>query len=191
MDHTVKINQESRQSEVMRNRRNNSSEIIDTTVNSTVNKISEIDINYITSRHGDNRFNSTMKPEMVKISLPETDQMTHSETTEDGTTQEATTKTSEESTSTRTLPQNQETTSSLSEKEIMRTLRNMIDFLKGKTDNIKRMPKVINPRGVNEVSEDSIANISIEEIQRILKEDGNTIYDTLVTFDYIKEVAEV
>ena len=54
----------------------------------------------------------------------------------------------------------------------------MIDFLKGKTDkvieDIKRMPKV-NPRGVNEVSEDSIATISIEEIQRILKEDINSL----------------
>ena len=33
MDHAVKIDQESRQSKVMRNRRNNSSELIDTTVN--------------------------------------------------------------------------------------------------------------------------------------------------------------
>ena len=41
MDHAVKIDQESRQSEVMRNRRNNSSELIDT----TVNEISDIDIN--------------------------------------------------------------------------------------------------------------------------------------------------
>ena len=75
------------------------------------------------------------------------------------------------------------------EKDIMRTLRNMIDFLKGKTDkvieDIKRMPKV-NPRGVNEVSEDSIATISIEEIQRILKEDINTINDALVATDYIE-----
>ena len=46
MDHAVKIDQESRQSEVIRNRRNNSSELIDT----TVNKISDIDINYVTSR---------------------------------------------------------------------------------------------------------------------------------------------
>ena len=58
MDHAVKIYQESRQSEVMRNRRNNSSELIDT----TVNKISNININYIASRQGDSRFNSTMKP---------------------------------------------------------------------------------------------------------------------------------
>ena len=79
------------------------------------------------------------------------------------------------------------------EKEIMRTLRNMIDFLKGKTDkvveDIKRMPKV-NPRGVNKVSEDSIATISIEEIQRILKEDVNTISDALIASDYIEEIAE-
>ena len=76
----------------------------------------------------------------------------------------------------------------------MRTLRNMIDFLKGKTDkvveDIKRMLKV-NPRGVNEVSEDSIATISVEEIQRILKEDVNTIYDAIIASDYIEEIAKV
>ena len=84
-------------------------------------------------------------------------------------------------------------TISRGEKEIMRTLRNLIDFLKGKrekvVEDIKRMPKV-NPRGVNEVSEDSIATISIEEIQRILKENINTIYDALIASDYIEEVAE-
>ena len=58
MDHAVKIDQESRQSEVMRTRRNDRSEIIDT----TVNEISDIDINYVASRQGDSRFNSTMKP---------------------------------------------------------------------------------------------------------------------------------
>ena len=76
----------------------------------------------------------------------------------------------------------------------MRTLRNMIDFLKGKTDkvveDIKRMPKV-NPRGVNKVSEDSIATISIEEIQRILKEDITMVYDALIASDYIEEVTKV
>ena len=81
MDHAVKIDQESRQSEVMRNRRNNSSELIDT----TVNEISDIDINYVTSRQGDSRFNSTMKPgkrerkEKGRISLPGTDKMNLSE----------------------------------------------------------------------------------------------------------------
>ena len=42
----------------MRNRRNNSSELIDT----MVNEISDIDINYVTSRQGDSIFNSMMKP---------------------------------------------------------------------------------------------------------------------------------
>ena len=51
------------------------------------------------------------------------------------------------------------------------------------------MPKA-NPRGVNEVSEDSLATISIEEIQRILKEDVNTVYDALLASDYIQEVAK-
>ena len=58
MYHAVKIDQESRQSEVMRNRRNNSSELIDT----TVNEIFDIDINCIASKLGGSRFNSTMKP---------------------------------------------------------------------------------------------------------------------------------
>ena len=57
MDHAVKIYQESKQSKVMRNRRNNSTKIIDT----TVNEIADIDINYVASRQGDSRFNSTMK----------------------------------------------------------------------------------------------------------------------------------
>ena len=51
------------------------------------------------------------------------------------------------------------------------------------------MPNV-NPREVNEVSEDSIVAISIEEIQRILKEDVNTIYDALVASNYIEEIAK-
>ena len=42
MDHAVKIDQESRQSKFMRNRRNNSTKIIDT----TVNEISDINMNY-------------------------------------------------------------------------------------------------------------------------------------------------
>ena len=75
----------------------------------------------------------------------------------------------------------------------MRTLRNMIDFLKGKTDkvieDIKRLSKV-NLIAVNKVSEDSIATISIEEIQRILKENVNTVYDALIASDYIEKITE-
>ena len=61
MDHAVNIDQESRQSEVIRNRKINNSDIIDTTVSMTLNEISDIDINYVASGQGDSRFNSTMK----------------------------------------------------------------------------------------------------------------------------------
>ena len=51
------------------------------------------------------------------------------------------------------------------------------------------MPKY-NPRGVNEVSKDLIATITIDEIQRTLKEDVNIVYDALVASDYIEEITE-
>ena len=179
----------------MRNRRNNSSELIDT----MVNEISDIDINYVTSRQGDSRFNSTMKlgyqregkdfsPRNRQNDLFQNSRGWNSPRDDNQKINKYKHHARE--------PRNNikfEYTISRSEKEIMRTLRNMIDFLKGKTDkvveDIKRMPKV-KPRGVNEVSEDSIATISIEEIQRILKEDVNTVYDTLIASDYIEEITE-
>ena len=127
MDHAVKIDQESRQSEVMRNRRNNSSELIDT----TVNEISDIDINYVASRQGESRFNSTMKP---------------------GYQREG--------------------------KDFSPRNRQNDSFQNNRSWN--------SPRNDNQ----SIVTISIEEIQRILKEDVNTIYDTLVASDYIEEIAK-
>ena len=197
MDHAVKIYQESRQSEVMRNRRNNSSELIDT----TVNEISDTDINYITSRQGDSRFNSTMKPGYQREGKDfsprnrQNDSFGNSRGWNSPRNDNQNFRKINKYKHHAREPRNNikfEYTISRGEKEIMRTLRNMIDFLKGKTEkvveDIKRMPKV-NLRGVNEVSEDSIATISIEEIQRILK-DVNTIYDALIASDYIKEIAE-
>ena len=198
MDHAVKIDQESRQSEVMRNRRNNSSELIDT----TANEISDIDINYVTSRQGDSRFNSTMKPGYQREGKDFSPRNRQNKLFQNSrgwnslrNDNQNFRKINKCKHHTRE-PRNNikfKNTISRGEKKIMRTLRNMIDFLKGKTDkvveDIKRMPKV-NPRGVNEVSEDSIATISIEEIQRILKEDVNTVYDALIASDYIEEIAE-
>ena len=199
MDHAVKIDQESRQSEVMRNRRNNSSELIDT----TVNEISDIDINYIASRQGDSRFNSTMKPGYQREGKDfsprnrQNDLFQKSRGWNSPRNDNQIFRRINKYKHHAREPRNNikfEYTISRGEKEIMRTLRNMIDFLKGKTDkvveDIKRMPKV-NPRGVNEVSEDSIATISIEEIQRILKEDVNTVYDALIASDYIEEITKV
>ena len=198
MDHAVKIDQESRQSEVMRNKRNNSGQLIDT----TVNEISVLDINYVASRQGDSRFNSTMKPGYQRENKDfaprnrQNDSFRNNRNWNSPRNNNPNFRKINKYKHHAREPRNNikfEYSISRGEKEIMRTLRNMIDFLKGKTDkvveDIKRMPKV-NPRGVNEVSEDSIATISIEEIQRILKEDVNTVYDTLVASDYIEEITE-
>ena len=198
MDHAVKIDQESRQSKVMRTRRNDRSEIIDTTVNET----SDIDINYVASRQGDSRFNSTMKPGYQRERKDfsprnrQNDSFRNNRSWNSPRIDNQNFRKINKYKHHAREPRNNikfEYSISRGEKEIMRTLRNMIDFLKGKTDkvieDIKRMPKV-NLRGVNEVSEDSIATISIEEIQRILKEDVNTVYDALVVSDYIEEIAE-
>ena len=202
MDHAVKIDQESRQSEVMRNRRNNSSELIDTTVTTTVNEISDIDINYVTYQQGDSRFNSTMKPGYQREGKGFSPRNRQNDLFQNNrgwsrprNDNQNFRKINKYKHHARELRNNIkfEYTISRGEKEIMRTLRNMIDFLKGKTEkvveDIKRMPK-INPRGVNEVSEDSIATISIKEIQRILKEDINTVYHALIASDYIEEIAK-
>ena len=200
MEHAVKIDQESRQSEVMRNRRNNSSNLIDMTVSTTVNEISDIDINYVASRHGDNRFNSTIKSGYQREGKDfsprnrQNDSFRNNRGWNSPRSDNQNFRKINKYKHHAREPRNNirfEYTISRGEKEIMRTLRNMIDFLKGKTEkvveDIKRMPKV-NPRGENKISEDSIATISIEEIQRILKEDVNTIYDTLIASDYIEEV---
>ena len=161
MDHAVKIDQESRQSEVMRNRRNNSSELIDTTVTTTVNEISDIDINYITSRQGDSRFNSTMKPGYQREGKDFSPRNRQNDSFHNNrgwnsprSDNQNFRKINKYKHHTRE-PRNNimfEYTIRRGEKEIMRTLKNMIDFLKGKTDkvveDIKRMPKM-NPRGVN------------------------------------------
>ena len=198
MDHAVKMDQESRQSEVMRNRRNNSSELIDT----TVNEISDIDINYIASRQGDSRFNSTIKHGYQREGKDfsprnrQNDSFRNSRSWNSPRNDNPNFRKINKYKQHAREPRNNikfEYSLSRGKKEIMRTLRNMIDFLKGKTDkvvkDIKRMPKV-NPRGVNKVSEDSIATFSIEEIQRILKEDVNIVYDALIASDYLKEIAE-
>ena len=198
MEQAVKIDQESRQYEVMRTRRNDRSEIIDT----TVNEISNIDINYVASRQGHSRFNSTMKPGYQREGKDFSQRSRQNDSFRNNRSWNSP---RNDNSNFRKInkykhharePRNNikfEYSISRGEKEIMRTLRNMIDFLKGQTDkvieDIKRMPKV-NLRGVNKVSEDSIATISIEEIQRILKEDVNTIYEALIVSDYIEEITK-
>ena len=50
------------------------------------------------------------------------------------------------------------------------------------------LPKVTRHRNREEVHEDTIAEIKMEDLQDILREDVDLIFDALVMHDYIEEV---
>ena len=75
---------------------------------------------------------------------------------------------------------------------MMDNLRRTINYMKEGTQNreaARRLPKFVN-RTVDEISEDNIATISITEIQTILNEDIDLIFDALVIGDYIEDEEE-
>ena len=76
---------------------------------------------------------------------------------------------------------------------IYSTLRNTVDQLKDHPQadrhKFKKMfPKVTAHRNREEVHEDTIAEMKMEDLQGILKEDVDLIFDALVIHDYIEEV---
>ena len=79
------------------------------------------------------------------------------------------------------------------DKNMMGNLRRTINYMKEGAQNreaARRLPKFVN-RTIDEVSEDNIATISITEIQTILNKDINLIFDALVIGDYIEDEEEV
>ena len=73
------------------------------------------------------------------------------------------------------------------------TLRNTVDQLKehpqvNRHTFKKILPDVMKYRNREEVHEDTIAEMRIEELQGILKEDIDLIFNALVIHDYIEEV---
>ena len=78
------------------------------------------------------------------------------------------------------------------DKDLMGNLRRTINYMKDSTQNreaARRMPRWFN-RAKEEVSEENIATMSIMEIQTILNEDIDLIFDALVVGDYIEEEEE-
>ena len=199
MEQAVKIDQEIRQTEVFRTRRNASSTFIDSTANASVNEVDEFDINYMAAKQGDTRFNSTMKPghcrESKEFSPKNKRNNSRHGDKKDGNRYNSYRRINKYRHPAREPRHNIrfEYATGRGEREIMRVLSRMIKYLKGKSDreieSIKNMPKY-DPRGVNEVSEDLITTITIDEIQRTLKEDVNIVYDALVASDYIEEITE-
>ena len=79
------------------------------------------------------------------------------------------------------------------DKNMMGNLRRTINYMKEGAQNrevARRLPKFVN-RTIDKVSEDNIATISITEIQTILNEDIDLIFDALVIGDYIEDEEEV
>ena len=216
MKQAIKIDQEARQAESMRSRRNASNTTIDTTTHTSVNEVDNIDINYITARQGDSRFNSTMIPghrrESKEFSPKGKSNNSHqskpwNNSTNGGNQSKPWNNSTHGGNYNRYRKVNKyrhpareprhnirfEYEANKGDQELMRVLHRMIQYLKGKSDrevdSIKHMPKLY-PRNVNEVSEDDIATITIEEIQSTLKEDVNVVYDALVASDFIEEIAE-
>ena len=75
----------------------------------------------------------------------------------------------------------------------MSNLRNTIEYLKQHPQVNRNMFKKIIPgvtkyRNLEEVREDTIAEMDIETVQGILKEDIDLVFDALVIHDYIEEV---
>ena len=72
---------------------------------------------------------------------------------------------------------------------MMGNIRRTVDFIKSGNQSreaAKRFPKFTN-RAIEEVSEDAIETTSIKNIQHILNEDVDLIFDALVIADYIEE----
>ena len=205
MEQAVKIDQEIRQTEVFRTRRNASNTTIDTTANASVNEIDKFDVNYMATKQGDTRFNSTMKPghrrESKEFSPKNKYNDSHHSKPWHGGKKDGNNYNNYRRINKYRHPAREprhnirfEYATGRGEREIMRVLNRMIEYLKGKSDreieSIKNMPKY-DQRGVHEVSEDSIATITIDDIQRTLKEELNIVYDVLVASDYIKEITKV
>ena len=81
----------------------------------------------------------------------------------------------------------------IANKEMMSNLRNMVDHLKqhpqAHRNTFKKLiPGVTKYRNLEEVREDTIAEMDIKTVQGILKEDIYLVFDALVIHDYIEEV---
>ena len=176
--------------------------IRDTRISDSINDISLTDesVNFMQTRRGDGKFNSTMKNSHQNYS-PGTKQGNHSNYNN-----------SDNFSRNWSPQQNKFNRRRLQryrhqprrpkcdikfeynsrDKNMIGNLRRTINYMKEGAQNreaARRLPKFVN-RTIDKVSEDNITTISITEIQTILKEDINLIFDALVIGDYIEDEEE-
>ena len=195
MEEAEILDSQSRQEEISKIERDS---IRDTTVIDPINDISLTDesVNFMQTRRGDDKFNSTMKnyspgnkqgnysnynnsdnfsknwsPQRNKFNRPRLQRYKHQP---------------------RWPKRDIKFKYNARDKNMMGNLRRTINYMKEGAQNreaARRLPKFVN-RTVDEISEDNIATMSITEIQTILNEDINLIFDALVIGDYIEDEEE-
>ena len=190
MEEAESLEQCSRQEEISRLERNSTR---NTTIVESVNMISDTSVNFPHSPRGD-RFNSTMK----QTYSPNHSQNSYNNgynypNSYDNLSPYQNTFNSRRLQRYRHQPQwpkrNIKFEYNARDKNMFGNIRRTVDYIKDNahySDAAKKLPKFTN-RAQEEVNEDSIATISIEEIQSILHEDMDLIFDALVIADYIKE----
>ena len=74
--------------------------------------------------------------------------------------------------------------------ELMQTVRNFITFMKANSMSREhfKMNKLPNRNFSNEVSESEIHSSSLDQVQQVVNEDTDLVFDALVTADYIDKV---
>ena len=191
MEEGEQLEQVYRQTELARSERISMRE---TTISDSVNMISDVStIEYPNSPRG-GRFNSTMRhqyPNQSRGSSYNNSSYNNNNSQYNISNHTETATDASRGTDTRT-PGQRETVQfeyNVKDKDMMGNIRRTVDFIKSGNQSreaAKRFPKFTN-RVIEEVSEDAIETTSIENIQHILNEDVDLIFDALVIADYIEE----
>ena len=203
MEEAKELDSQSRQEEISKLERDS---MRDVTLSDSINDISLPDesVNFMQTRRGDSKFNSTMKNSHQNYS-PNNKSNYNNNTNYNGNNnynKEKNWNSPQRGFNRRRLQRYQHQPRwpkrdirfeyNARDQDLMSNLRKTINFMKGGSQNreaTKRLPKWYN-RANEEVSEDNIATIAIAEIQTILNKDIDLIFDALVIGDYIKDEEE-
>ena len=202
MEEAEILDSQSRQEEISKIERDS---IRDTTVSDSINDITLTDesVNFMQTRRGDGKLNSTMKNSHQSYSPGNRQSYYGNYNNSDNFNNLSKNWSPQQNRFNRCRLQRYRHQSrwpkhnikfeyNARDKNMMGNLRRTINYMKEGEQNreaARRLPKFTN-RTIDEVSEHNIATISIMEIQTILNEDIDLIFDALVIGDYIDDEEE-
>ena len=169
----------------------------ETTISGSVSELSDASVNYIHTPRGE-RFNSTMKQSYSQNysqsnynnSYNNSNNYSNSSSYQNTFNQRRLQRYKHQS---RWPKKNIKFKYNARDKDMMGNIRRTINYIKEGAQNreaARRFQKFTN-RATEEVSEDSITTITIKEIQTILQEDVDLIFDALVIVDYIENEVDI